>query len=121
MGLLYSKQPTQRQLAVASSMQKLISSAVIKNEIYHPDLEDVIIVFPFAKITPDLKNLIIYVDCIDKSKLPIVLEVLKSLSNNFKKLIANKLNLKYVPEIRFIEDEITQKETKILKIMDELA
>ena len=120
MNLLYSKQPTKRQLSVASSIQEVIANAFVKKEIYHPNLDDVIFVFPFAKITADLKIATIYVNCFEKDKLKFVLEALNSSSIEIKKLIANKLKLRYIPEIRFLIDNITEKQDILLKLIKQI-
>ncbi|WHQ46857.1 MAG: 30S ribosome-binding factor RbfA [Candidatus Midichloria sp.] len=121
MNLLYSKQPTQRQLIIASSIQQVVSKAFVIQEIYHPNLEDTMMVFPFVKITADLKIATIYVDCLNKDKIKVVLEILKSLTTEIRKLIASKLQLKHAPTIGFIEDTITQKQSNILKLIDNIS
>ncbi|CAG7592837.1 MAG: 30S ribosome-binding factor RbfA [Candidatus Midichloria sp.] len=121
MNLLYSKQPTQRQLVIASSIQQVVSKAFVTQEIYHPNLEEAMMVFPFVKITADLKIATIYVDCLNKDKIKGVLEILKSLTVEIRKLIANKLKLRYAPEIRFIEDTITPKQSNLLRLLDNIS
>ena len=121
MNSLYSKQPSQRQLAVASSMQKIVSNALVTKDIYSPNLDDIIFSIPFVKITADLKIATIYVNCFEKEKIKFILEELHALSAAIKKLIASKLKLRYIPEIRFAEDNITEKQDNLLKIMDQLS
>lgn len=121
MNLLYSKQPTQRQLAIASSIQQVVSNAFVRKEIYHQNLDDIIFIFPFVKITADLKIATIYVNCFEKDKLKVILETLTSSSAKIKKLIANKLKLRYVPEVKFAVDNITEKQDNLLKLIDQIS
>jgi ribosome-binding factor A len=63
-------------------------------------------------ISPDLKNLKVSVDIMNIDKKD-KLRVIKNLNNEnvfvIKKLIAEKINLKYVPDVFFVLDETNDK------------
>ncbi len=121
MNSLYPKSPSQRQLSISSSIQKIVSTAFTRNEIYHPDLEDFIISFPFVKVTADLRSARIYVDCLERDLIIRLLSILNSLKNEIRYIIGSKLNLRYVPEIEFIQDEISKKQANVLNMIDKIA
>ncbi|MDD2839636.1 MAG: ribosome-binding factor A [Rickettsiales bacterium] len=75
-------------------------------------------------ISPNLKNLKVCVDIpnIDKKNR---VQVIKNLNKDniilIKRLLANKINLKYVPEISFVLDESNEKLFKMNKIIEKEA
>ncbi|HSQ97653.1 MAG TPA: ribosome-binding factor A [Rickettsiales bacterium] len=75
-------------------------------------------------ISPDLKNLKILVDIpnIDKQN---QIKVIKNLNENnifvIKKILAEKVNLRYVPEVLFVLDESNEKLFKMKQIIDKEA
>lgn len=75
-------------------------------------------------ISPDLKNLKILVDIpnIDKEyRIKVVKNLNKENIFVIRKLLAEKVNLRYVPEVIFVLDESNEKLFKIGKIIEKEA
>ena len=115
------KSESNRQLSIALEIQKIVSSAFAIKSIYHPELEDVIFSFPIVKITPDLKVATIFTSCLDKNNVNNIIKILNDIAPNIKKIIASKMKLRYVPGIKFIVDNITDKEIRIEKKIDMIS
>ena len=113
-----SQAPSQRQLAIASEIAKVVSNIFSTNELYHPELEGLILSFPFVKITPDLKIATIYSSCLDREAIENVVIILNKLLPSVKKIVAAKLKLRYMPELKFVADTISEKEIILLKKID---
>ena len=116
-----SKQQSKRQLSVASTLQKAISTIFVSNQIYCEALDGILLTFPSAKVSADLRIATIYIRCFEESKIKEVLNILKTLAPDVRKLLASKIQLRYMPEIRFAEDKESVKHDRILKMLDELS
>ena len=72
-------------------------------------------------ISPDLRNLKIYIDIMNmeqKNKKDVVKNLNKENLHVIKNLLATKLNLRYVPEPLFILDDSNEKIFKMNKILE---
>ena len=116
-----SKAPSNRQLSVASEIQSIVSNIFATKSIYHPELEDVILSFPIVKITPDLKMATIYASCLNQNDIKQYITIINDITPNIRKIIASKLKLRYTPDIRFMADNITEKEIKMAKKLSAIA
>ncbi len=73
-------------------------------------------------ISPDLRNLKIYIDIINmdmENRKKIVKNLNKENIHVIKDVLAKKLNLRYVPEPLFIVDDSNEKLYRMNKIIDE--
>ena len=73
-------------------------------------------------ISPDLRNLKIYIDIINmdmKNRKKVVKNLNKENIYVIKNVLAKKLNLRYVPEPLFIVDDSNEKLYRMNKIIDE--
>ena len=97
--------PSNRQLRVAELVRRNISDILSKNKLYEEALNNVSITVSEVRCSSDLKLATVFV-------LPLggknAQDVVKSLAKNkstIRRLLAKHLNLKFVPDLRFIEDE----------------
>ena len=97
--------PSNRQLRVAELVRRSISDILSKNELYEEALSNVPITVGEVRCSSDLKLATIFV-------LPLGgmngQEVVKSLAKNkgiIRKILGRNLQLKFVPELRFMEDK----------------
>lgn len=90
------------------------SEMTLRNKIFFISITSV-------DISPDLKNLKIFTDIVNMEKADKI-NVIKALNKDnipvIKKLLANKINLKYVPEVQFFIDDSNEKLYKISKIIE---
>ena len=97
--------PSNRQLRVAELIRRSISEILGKNELYEEALVNVPISVGEVRCSTDLKLATVFV-------LPLGgkngQEVVKSLAKNkgvIRNILGKNLNLKFVPELRFMEDK----------------
>ena len=97
--------PSNRQLRVAELIRRSISEILGKNELYEEALVNVPITVGEVRCSTDLKLATVFV-------LPLGgkngQEVVKSLARNkgvIRKILGRNLNMKFVPDLRFMEDK----------------
>jgi|TARA_B100000902_G_C27151650_1_gene834060 ribosome-binding factor A len=106
-----------RQLRVAELVRRSISDILTKNELYEEALTNVPITVSEVRCSSDLKLAMVFV-------LPLggknAQEVVKSLAKHksaIRKILGKNLNLKFVPDLRFIEDETFDQMDKTSKLL----
>lgn len=73
------------------------------------------------EITPDFKIAKIYFSTMMESERALTTQILNKASNFIKKELFHRLDIKKIPDIKFIYDETPQKATRILKALDRLS
>lgn len=113
----------QRLAGIGKEVQRVISEALFL-EVKNPKVKGHVTVTN-VKVTDDLKFADVYFSIMPNAdgKEPNrenVLEGLESLRGFFRKQIAEKLDLRFVPEVRIKIDDSTEHAIKIAKLLDEL-
>lgn len=99
-----NKLPSQRQLKVGEELRHVISSILSQGDIYHPLLDENPVTITCVDVSPNLQNAVVYVMPLGGINIHEMLEVFLELSNKIRYLVANKITLKRVPELKFKED-----------------
>ncbi|MDR0985549.1 MAG: 30S ribosome-binding factor RbfA [Mycoplasmataceae bacterium] len=73
-----------------------------------------------VKLAPDFSLLTVYVDTFDRSKINDMVDKLMIAKGFFKNGIAKGLNLRKVPDIKFVSDTTIDNSLKIDKILDNI-
>ena len=112
--------PSNRQLKVGETLKRALSD-ILTNKVYEPFLEGISVIISEVKMTPDLKLANVYVyflfnDEIDKDTF---LENMFDLVPKLRGLLAKKVNLRYMPDIKFVLDETFNEVSKIEKLLKE--
>ncbi len=95
---------SQRQLQIAENIKRIMSEIFLRED-YSVIMNNVITVL-MADVSPDAKNVKIFIDiCGDSSKHSQILEKINSNTHNFRYLLAQKIDLRFVPEIVFLQDK----------------
>lgn len=95
----------------------------IVSSIIHDELKDPRIGFATvtkAEISPDLKHAKIYVSVLDKQKEASTFKALESAKGYIRKLLAQRLKMRFTPEIMFKEDRSAEYSIYIAKKIEEL-
>lgn len=114
------KEKSVLQLKIQTKIEHLLLEMFSKSEMSFGD-KKFSITITNVDISPDFKNLKIFIEIsnIDKKQKE---EVVKNLNTKniytIKKLLAEKVNLRYVPEIIFILDDSNEKLFKMNKIIE---
>lgn len=111
-----SKAPTQRQLRVGEEIRHSLSYILSRGEIREPALQGVMITVTEVRVSPDLKNATAFIIPLgggDKEATAPLIEALKRASPYLRRLVADKVNLRYAPRISFQHDESFDEASKI--------
>ena len=70
-----------------------------------------------VETTPDLRFAKVYVSMLDKSSAANVVKGLKSAAGYLRRELGRTLNLRYTPELQFVEDDSIDKGAHILEML----
>ena len=111
--------PTNRQLRVGELVRRCIADILSKNELYEDSLSNVPITVSEVRCSSDLKLATVFVLPLGGHNAKEVVLGLVRQKNAIKKILAKTLNLKFVPDLRFLEDltfDRMDQTNKLLKI-----
>ena len=108
---------SQRQLRVGQEIQKVIATAIEEGDVRSSEIANAFITITNVIMSPDLKYATVYLTTLNGKNLGIVLEQLEADKWLFKKLVANKLKLRFTPEINFRADDTFDEVERINKLM----
>ena len=96
--------PTNRQLRVGELVRRSISDILSKNELYEESLTNVAITVSEVRCSSDLKLATVFVLPLGGQNAKDVVLGLAKQKNVIRKILAKALNLKFVPDLRFLAD-----------------
>jgi ribosome-binding factor A len=98
-------EPSQRMLRVAELIRHAMAQLLSRGEITDPDLEGLVVTVPQVKMSPDLKLATVYVMPMGGEAQDKIVPVLDRHKKFLRGEIAQRINLKFAPEIRFRLDD----------------
>jgi ribosome-binding factor A len=105
------KQFSQRQLQVAENIKRSLGEIFLKEDIFLKNSKKTAnITVTLVEITPDLKNATVFfytLNALNSSKE--VLLALEELNMELRKKLAKKLALRFLPQIKFVWDDVLEK------------
>ncbi len=102
---------------VASDMMKEISK-ILLTEVKDEDLKHVTITY--ATVTNDLSFARVYFTTLDDNKRDKVIKDMNNASSFFRTELANRLDIRHIPEIKFVYDESIEYGKKIEDIIEQI-
>lgn len=95
-----------RQLKVGEAIKRALSE-IISHKVHEPFLEQISVIVSEVRMTPDLKLANVYIFFLFNEKMNknLFLESMTSLIPKFKFFLAKEVNLRYMPNLKFILDE----------------
>jgi ribosome-binding factor A len=97
--------PSQRQLRVGELIRHALSELLARGEVHDEVLASHVVTIPEVRLTPDLKLATIYVMPLGGRDVEPVLEALRRHKRFIRGELAQAVNLKFAPDIRFLSDE----------------
>ena len=97
--------PSNRQLRVAELIRRSISDILARNDLHEPALMNKPITVSEVKCTTDLKLATIFVLPLGGKNAEEVVKSLAAQKNPIRKLLGKAITLKFVPDLRFLEDK----------------
>jgi ribosome-binding factor A len=112
--------PSQRQLRVAEMIRHRIAEMLTRGEIHDDEIASHVITIPEVRLTPDLRQATIYVMPMGGADVAAVLEALNRNKRFIRGEIAQAINLKFAPDIRFQFDETFDEVARVGRLLDKL-
>ncbi len=108
---------SQRQLRVGEAVRHAIADILAHGSVHDPDLEGHIITVPEVRMSPDLKLATIYVMPLGGRDTDIVIAALERNKKFLRGEVAQRVNLKFAPDVRFRVDERFDEAERIEKLL----
>jgi ribosome-binding factor A len=96
--------PSQRQLRVAEEIRHVLAGVFARHEFRDPELAEAEVTVTEVRITPDLKNAVVFVARLGRSDVEVLLPALKRATHYLRGLIAQKLRLRFATDLTFQPD-----------------
>jgi len=96
--------PSQRQLRVAELVRHTIAEILARGDTHDPDLDGLVITVPEVRMSPDLKVATVLVMPLGGANLDKAVAALERARGRLKGLVGRRVQLKFVPELRFVLD-----------------
>lgn len=106
-----------KTMRIASNIVKEISY-ILSYEVKDNDIKFVTVTD--CKLAPDLSYAKIYITVLDDSKKETTLEALKDASGFIRKELADRVEMRHVPELEFVYDESIAYGKKIENIIEQI-
>ena len=109
--------PSQRQLRVAELIRHALSEMLARGEIHDDVLAAHVVTVPEVRMSPDLRLATAYVMPLGGKDTEAVLEALERNRRYVRGEIAEAVNLKFAPDIRFLADETFEEVNRIEQLL----
>ena len=96
--------PSQRQLRVGELIRRKLSDIMLRGELHDPELAHVSVTVGEVRISPDLRNAIVFVLPLGGVNTDVVVEALNRNQGELRHLVTKGLKLKHAPELKFLPD-----------------
>lgn len=112
------KGPSQRMLRIGELIRHKIAEMLTRGDIHDDVIAGHSITIPEVRISPDMKLATVYVMPLGGSDMKPVIESLMRHRKYIRAQVAQTLNLRYAPDLRFREDETFEEATRIDRLLD---
>ena len=111
---------SQRQLRVGELVKQNLGELFIRNEAKIPTINSKLITVTEVRMTPDLKTARVYVIPLGGIDLKETVSVLTEYSHLVRKALSKRLDIKFLPKLKFVEDNSFEYAEKIENIIKEI-
>jgi ribosome-binding factor A len=112
-----NKGPSQRQLRVGEMLRHALSQILVRGEIRDPDLEGVSVTVTQVKPSGDMRNANVFVEPLGGKNAKAIVDALNRHKAFLRGEMGRMIELKFTPELRFLEDESFSEAQKIEDIL----
>lgn len=113
-----AKGPTQRMLRIGELIRHKVAELLARGEIHDDVLASHVVTIPEVRISPDLKIATVYVMPLGGKDVKPVITALARNKGFIRTEVAKTLNLRYAPDLRFLEDKTFEEATRIDRLLD---
>ena len=116
-----TKSPTksQRQLQIGEQIKRILAEIFLQDNLLATANGYITILQ--ADVSPDAKNAKIFIDIFGQADQKNIMSDLKNITPYLRNKLANKINLRHTPELKFILDETPQTFSKINALLKQEA
>lgn len=100
-----SKSPSQRQLRAGELIRHELAQLLQREEVHEASLSGLNITVSEVQTSPDLKHATVYVTTLGGFDVDGAVEKLNAVAPQVRRVLAPKLSLKFIPELRFKKDD----------------
>ena len=111
------KQFSQRQLRVGELVKQNLGELFIRNEAKIPSFNSKLITVTEVRMTPDLKTARVYVIPLGGIETQETVKILTEYSHLVRRALSKRLDIKFLPKLKFVEDNSFEYAEKIEKII----
>ena len=116
-----SKAPSQRQLRAGELIRHALAEILLRGEVSDPELERLKVGVHEVSMSPDLRIATVYVRPLLDGQNEHALEILGRHARYIRGLLAPRLDMKFMPEIRFRIDTAMEYADKIERLLKDPA
>jgi ribosome-binding factor A len=112
-----AKGPTQRMLRIGEMIRHKVAELLVRGEIHDDVLAEHVVTVPEVRMSPDLKIATAYVMPLGGKDVEIVLQALERNKKFIRSEVAQTLDLRYAPDLRFRFDKTFDEVNRIDKLL----
>jgi ribosome-binding factor A len=112
-----SSGPSQRQLRVGELIRHALAEMLTRGEIHDEVIASHLVTIPEVRMSPDLRLATIYVMPLGGKDVAPVLTALERNKRFIRSEVAEAVNLKFAPDIRFLADETFEEVERIDRLL----
>ena len=109
--------PSQRQLRVGEMLRHALSDILRERDIRDPDLEGVSVTVTQVKPSPDMRHATVFVQPLGGENADVIVEALNRHRSFLRGELGHSIELKFTPELRFMEDTSFAEAQRIERIL----
>jgi ribosome-binding factor A len=117
----YKKAPTNRQLRVSEVIRQEVAQIFTKGEVFHPALEKFTFTVLDVKTSVDLKIATIFINPVDEKLDKDLIAALNVLAPEYRRKLCSRVQLKFIPQIRFEIDKHIDDRIHLEKLLDKIS
>jgi ribosome-binding factor A len=115
-----SKAPSQRQLRVGEEVRHHISTALLRGDVYVPELDGISVTVSEVSVSPDLSNARAYVTPLGGADMDEVVAILNVIAPDLQTYVAQKVHLRRMPRLKFMADHSFDNAEKMSSLIAKL-
>jgi ribosome-binding factor A len=113
----HSAGPSQRQLRVGEMLRHALADILRRDEIRDPDLAGVSVTITQVKPSPDMRHATVFCEPLGGKNAKAVIAALNRNKGFLRGEMGHQIELKFTPDLRFVEDESFAEAQKIETIL----
>ena len=117
----YKKAPTNRQLRVSEIIRQEMAQIFTRGEVFHPAFEKIPFTVLDVKTSADLKISTIFIHSVDEKFDKDLVKALNILAPEYRKKLSVRMQLKFLPQIRFEIDRHIDDKIRLEKLLDTIG